>query len=50
MEEARSMNPVHEHNGKWFFWDETWTECHGPFESEEEANTACERYAREVLG
>jgi hypothetical protein len=44
------MNPVHEFNGQWWFWDETWSERFGPYDTEEEAVNACNRYAKEVLG
>jgi hypothetical protein len=29
---------------KWFFWDETWTMFLGPFDTEEQAYTACDKY------
>lgn len=40
------INPVHFHNGAWYFWDETWTIAHGPFDTEELANQACIEYAK----
>lgn len=43
------QDPVHFDNGSWYFWDETWSERHGPFGSEVEARTAVNRYARETL-
>jgi len=36
--------PVHEHEGRWYFWDEVWANRHGPFKSEEEAAGQCKRY------
>ncbi|NNM56253.1 hypothetical protein [Acidocella sp.] len=30
----------------WYFWDETWSDRHGPFASRDEANAACILYAR----
>lgn len=30
----------------WYFWDETWAYCHGPFLTEEDANGACREYAK----
>ena len=33
----------------WYFWDETWANCHGPFYSEQEANEKLEIYIRECL-
>lgn len=46
LEGALDSNPIR-HNGKglWFFWNETWSEIHGPYESLEEAQKACFSYA-----
>ena len=30
--------------GKWFFFDETWAELHGPFQTREEAEHALKKY------
>lgn len=38
--------PVHEHDGSWFFYDETWSDRYGPYSSEKEAEEACSRYAK----
>lgn len=38
--------PVFQRHGKWWFWDETWTDAHGPYESEGLADDACIEYAR----
>lgn len=35
---------------QWWFWDETWTDAYGPYPSKAEAEAACAKYAREVLG
>lgn len=43
---ADYINPVHFHEGAWYFWDETWTVAHGPFDTEELANQACIEYAK----
>ncbi len=32
----------------YYFWDETWGYCHGPFPSEKEAEEACNEYARQL--
>ena len=40
---------IHEENGKWFFWDETWSYQHGPFASREEAEKLLKKYMIEVL-
>jgi len=37
------------HQG-WYFWDETYTEAHGPFGTNEEAHIACDKYCRDFLG
>ena len=41
--------PVHQDQGKWYFWDEVWAQRFGPFDSEEMAAKACTRYAMTVL-
>lgn len=39
------QNPIHKDlDGKWYFWDETWADRYGPYNTEEEANEALERY------
>jgi hypothetical protein len=35
---------IFEKDGEWFFWDETWTYAHGPYESYEETEKAQKRY------
>lgn len=30
----------------WYFWDETWSQAHGPFPSENDAHFACNEYAK----
>ena len=42
------MDPDSE--GDWYFWDETWVDKVGPFNSEFEARKALEKYCKEVLG
>lgn len=37
-------HPVHKQGDFWYFWDETWTELHGPFESQEEACAGLREY------
>jgi hypothetical protein len=36
-------NPIHQENGKWYFWDDTW-DRQGPFDREDEALDALRRY------
>jgi len=43
-------DPVFLENSYWYFWDETWSDKHGPFSSETEAREVLESYCREVLG
>lgn len=38
------MDPVHEDNDKWYFWDETWADRHGPYETEAKARQALRKY------
>ena len=33
----------------WYFWDETWTSCNGPYRSEEEAQQKLKHYCDTVL-
>lgn len=40
-----SENPVHEHEGKWWFWDET-SDRQGPFDSKEEAKRGLNKYIK----
>jgi hypothetical protein len=30
-------DPVHEHGGEWWFWNETWSERIGPFDDKQQA-------------
>ena len=40
----REYDPVHERDGKWYFWDETWAYESEPFDTEEQANGALQVY------
>jgi hypothetical protein len=44
-----AQDPVHFADGSWWFWNETWSERHGPFASVALAHAALNRYAREAL-
>ncbi len=46
----KDFDPIHEKEGKWYFWDENWSLEHGPFQTEDEAWKECKRYAQEVVG
>jgi hypothetical protein len=43
-------DPLHMHEGKWWFWDETWANSHGPYDNRKAAKAALDVYCREVLG
>lgn len=43
------MNPVHYFKGKWYFYDETWSERSIPFDTKEEAMKAFSNYCEEYL-
>ena len=50
-EAFKENDPVEYEDGKgWFFWDETWAEQCGFYETQKEATEACLEYAKEVLG
>lgn len=42
--------PVRHHDGKWWFWDETWSQEFGPYDTEEKAVRSLSRYCRKYLG
>jgi hypothetical protein len=33
---------------KWYFWDETWVDAIGPYDSEEQARTALKEYCAQL--
>lgn len=43
------QTPVHKDTDGWYFWDESWAERQGPFDTRSLAQTALETYCREVL-
>lgn len=43
-------DPVFKHNNKWYFFDETWSECYGPIASEWMARACCRKYADTLEG
>jgi hypothetical protein len=43
------LDPIHEVKGKWWFWDETHTDRHGPFASRKEAEANLISYAHLLL-
>lgn len=46
--EGERGDPVHQCDGKWWFWSETWADRLGPFDSEEECRRAVIDYARSL--
>ena len=45
------VNPVHPHpDGAWYWYDETWANEFGPYDTEQAAGKACKQYCQEVLG
>lgn len=43
-------DPLHMHEGKWWFWHEDWATRTGPYDTRTEAKQSLEVYCREVLG
>ena len=45
------MDAVHKNevDGKWYFWNETWSDKYGPYESEEEAEEKLKEYCGRYL-
>ena len=39
-----TTNPVHKHEGQWYFWNEVWADRIGPFDSEEIAEEKLNEY------
>jgi hypothetical protein len=40
--------PLYRYDDQWYYNDETWSELCGPFTTREEADKACEEYARQL--
>lgn len=45
---VHSSNPLHEFEGKWYFWDEVWQDRIGPYETKDEAKDALKIYAENL--
>ncbi len=44
---VRWTDPVEQWaDGKWYFWDEAQMDAYGPFDSQDQANSAVAEYAR----
>lgn len=44
-----AIDPIHEHNGQWYFWDETWVDRYGPYSTEKEARKMFQAYCENCL-
>ena len=44
---SEPVDPVHQ---AWYFWDETWADRYGPFDTEEEARTQLDAYVKGLNG
>jgi hypothetical protein len=42
------MDPLFEREGKWYFWDETWSGYHGPYDTKEIVLQALKEYAENL--
>lgn len=42
--ERDSSDPVHQIGNVWYFYDETWIDRYGPYDTEKEARAALKRY------
>lgn len=51
MEEKKPFNdnPLYEKDGKWYFWDETWSNSYGPFDTEDIAKDKLKNYCKLML-
>ena len=47
---THNPDPVQKRDGKWYWWDETWSEETGPYNTYVEAEVDCTRYCLEQLG
>lgn len=46
--DPRPQDPVRWEEGKWWYYDETWSDRNGPFSSQDEARKACIEYAKSL--
>lgn len=46
--EFEYTNPVHENDGKWYFWNETWSGVLGPYLTESIADEQCSLYGKSL--
>ena len=43
-------DPIHEENGLWYFWDETWSDRNGPYPTRRHAEADLIGYCLNYLG
>jgi len=46
----KAPDPVHQFEGKWWFWDEVWCDRLGPYDTKEEADLAISSYISQLIG
>lgn len=44
MSEFTPLDPIHEENGQWYFWDEVWCDRLGPYPDRATATSELKRY------
>lgn len=44
------LDPVHQFEDKWWFWDQTWANREGPYETEQDARNMLLEYSNTILG
>lgn len=42
-------DPCYQENGKWYWWEESWTISYGPYDTREDAVRAAQNYAQQIL-
>jgi len=42
------VDPIHEENGKWYFWDETEADRYGPYNTKEECEKMLDLYCEDL--
>ena len=42
-------DPVFKRGRGWYFWNETWSDAHGPYKTEEQARKRLEDYCEDLL-
>lgn len=48
-EDLENHDPVHQDEAGFWFWDETWTGRHGPYETEQVCREALDEYAESLV-